>query len=204
MEIGVVMEILAIQGSLGSPSRTDALVELAEEILTGWGHRVHVFDLRQHDLPWVDPDAHGASNGRASRSVRELISLAARADAHIWASPVYHNSYSGVLKCALDHLAMPQLRDKPVALCGDGGRCGSEQPLDHLRTVARSFHAVATPAVVTSRSDDFVERDDRYEVVNSEIVERTYQMCEELVRFARLFEAESEAESAVLSDPGGE
>ena len=112
------MDILAIQGSLGTPSRTGALVELAEEILVGWGHRVHVFDLREHSLPWVDPDRHGDLSGQGDRSVRLLVDLAVRADAHIWASPVYHNSYSGVLKCALDHLAMPQLADKPVALCG--------------------------------------------------------------------------------------
>ena len=144
------MDILAIQGSLGTPSRTSALVDLATEILVGWGHQVHVFDLREHNLPWVDPGRHGDPSGPADGSVRRLVDLALRADAAHLGHPVYHNSYSGVLKCALDHLAMPQLADKPVALCGDGGRAGSEQPLDHLRTVARSFHAIATPAIVTS------------------------------------------------------
>jgi azobenzene reductase len=184
------VDILAIQGSLGTPSRTGALVELAEEILVGWGHRVHVFDLREHDLPWVDPDRHGDLSGQGDRSVRLLVDLAVRADAHIWASPVYHNSYSGVLKCALDHLAMPQLADKPVALCGDGGRAGSEQPLDHLRTVARSFHAIATPAIVTSRTADFILRSGRYELVDHEIALRLTGLCEQLVRFAVLLRDE--------------
>jgi NAD(P)H-dependent FMN reductase len=45
------VEMLAIQGGLGTPSRTGALVDLAGEILTGWGHTVRVFDLREHHLP---------------------------------------------------------------------------------------------------------------------------------------------------------
>jgi NAD(P)H-dependent FMN reductase len=180
------VEILAIQGSLGAPSRTSALIDLAEEILIGWGHHVHVFDLREHQLPWVDPGQHGDLTGQGDLSVRQLLELAASSDAHIWGSPVYHNSYSGVLKCALDHLAIAQLQDKPVALCGDGGRGGSEQPLDHLRTVARSFHAIAVPAVVTSRTSDFTLHDGRYIVSNDEIAKRIQDLCEQLVRFATL------------------
>ncbi|WP_328980562.1 NADPH-dependent FMN reductase [Streptomyces canus] len=180
------MEILIIQGSLGNPSRTAALAELSARTLAREGHRVRLFDLRVHDLPWAVPYGEEESWSRSSPSLRELIRAAAAADAFVWASPVYHNSYSGVLKCALDHLTEREFRDKPVALCGDGGRRGSEQPLEHLRTVARSLHACATSVVVASRADDFTLKDGQYVVTNQEITVRVGEMCRQLAAFAEL------------------
>ncbi|MFI8997852.1 NADPH-dependent FMN reductase [Streptomyces sp. NPDC053542] len=180
------VRILVVQGSLGSPSRTAALAGLATETLTEWGHDTEVFDLRHHDLPWTEPAPRDGVLSGAGASARQLVRAAGEADAFVWASPVYHNSFSGVLKCALDHLSRTEVGDKPVALCGDGGRRGSEQPLEHLRTVARSLHAVATPSVVTTRTEDFALRDGRYAVSNPEIVTRTRQLCHQLVAFADL------------------
>ena len=180
------MEILIIQGSLGTPSRTAALAEEAARRLTLDGHRACLFDLRAHDLPWAVPQGEDAPWQRRTPSLRKLLTAATAADAFVWASPVYHNSYSGVLKCALDHLTAREFRGKPVALCGDGGRRGSEQPLEHLRTVARSLHAVATSAVVTTQADDFVLGDGRYVLVNEEITHRVGAMCHQLTALAGL------------------
>lgn len=180
------MEILIIQGSVRSPSRTAALTEEASRQLTLDGHRAHVFDLRVHDLPWAVQQGGEASWQCGALSLRKLLAAATAADAFVWASPIYHNSYSGVLKCALDHLSAREFRGKPVALCGDGGRRGSEQPLEHLRTVARSLHAIATPAVVTTRAEDFALEDGRYVLVNQEITGRVAVMCRQLPELAAL------------------
>jgi len=180
------MQILIIQGGLGTPSRTAALATGVARLLRGWGHTVNAFDVRDHPLPWIDPNRwDGGPSG--DPSVDQLVAWAELAQAQVWATPVYHNSYSGALKCALDHLSTRQLRDRPVALCGDGGRHGSEQPLEHLRSVARSFHAIACPTALTARSEDLVRRDDTYTVVNPAIAARTRLLCEELVRFGQLF-----------------
>ncbi|MFE2931973.1 MULTISPECIES: NADPH-dependent FMN reductase [unclassified Streptomyces] len=180
------MEILIIQGSLGTPSRTAALAEEAARRLTLDGHRARIFDLRVHDLPWAVPQGEGAPSQRPAPALRKLLAAATAADAFVWASPVYHNSYSGVLKCALDHLTAREFRGKPVALCGDGGRRGSEQPLEHLRTVARSLHAVATSTVVTTRTDDFVLDGGRYVLADKETVHRVGVMCHQLADLAGL------------------
>ena len=180
------MQILIIQGGLGMPSRTATLAAGAARLLRSWWHPVNVFDLREHQLPWIDPSRWDAGPG-VHPSVDRLVAWAQQAQAQVWATPVYHNSYSGALKCALDHLSSRQLRDTPVALCGDGGSTGSEQPLEHLRSIARSFHAIACPTALTARSEDLSRRDDGYTVVNPAIVQRTRQLCEELVRFGHLF-----------------
>ncbi len=69
-------------------------------------------------------------------------------------SPVYHNSYSGVLKNTLDHLDIPHFRNKAVGLVSHGGD-GSTQPVDHLRVVVRGLNGIATPTNVCTRKDDY-------------------------------------------------
>src|SRR5438876_203322 len=78
-------------------------------------------------------------------------------------SPVYHNSFSGILKNALDSLSIQQFRNKPVALmsCGNSDRTGS-QPCDHLRIVARGLLAVAIPTQVITLPSDFTFAQGRY------------------------------------------
>ena len=52
---------------------------------------------------------------------RDLVARVARAQGFVLATPEYHNSYSGVLKNALDLLSSEQLGDKMFGLIGIAG-----------------------------------------------------------------------------------
>lgn len=176
------MRVLCLQGSLGEPSRTASLVTLAERLLTKLGAEVRTWDLRRTQLPLVDPHRHGDSD-HPEPIVQKLLDDAHAAAAFLWASPVYHNSYSGVLKNALDHLSISQVADKPVALCANGGRTGSVQPTDHLRIVARGLHGVAIPRVLVARNDDFRLNDGSYLIADRGLVTRMIGLCQQLLDY---------------------
>ncbi|MDV6011971.1 NAD(P)H-dependent oxidoreductase [Haloechinothrix sp. LS1_15] len=177
------MRIFSLQGSLGEPSRTACLVALAERVLRHLGADVETTDLRRVRIPTVDPRLHDAG-AHPDPEVRSLLDSAASADAFLWASPVYHNSYSGILKNALDHLTIGHVAHKPVALCANGGRQGSTQPTDHLRIVARGLHGVAIPHVLVSRNDAFSISEGAYRIADRAVVTRMVTLCQQLVDYA--------------------
>ncbi|MDH3595415.1 MAG: NAD(P)H-dependent oxidoreductase, partial [Rhodospirillales bacterium] len=126
-----------------------------------------------------------------------LYRLAGRADAFVLATPVYHNSYSGVLKNALDYLGSEQFKYRPVGLASHGGR--STQAVDHLRQVVRSVLGVAIPTQVCTAMADYGDVPDDHgchRIADPEMLCRIERFAEELVLFARSLEGLHEAARA--------
>lgn len=173
--------VLVLGGSLAVPSHTGALLREAERVLVRVGAEVERWDVRERPLPPLDPAEHALplrSRGEASRS---LAAEAAKADALVVASPLYHNSCSGAVKNVLDHLAAAQVSGKPVALLGHGGRWPSSQALDHLRLVSRALGAVAIPMQVATADGDWVLDHDEYALASAEIQRRLETMLHTLL-----------------------
>lgn len=146
--------VLAIVGSVRPRSFTRALVASVAEGFRGQGVEVDIWDLREQPLPIADPTLHREPGSHPDEVVRSFVNAAESCAGMLWASPVYHNSYSGVLKNALDTIAIPQVAYKPVGLLSHGGN-RSTQPVDHLRIVARGILGVAVPTQVCTAPEDF-------------------------------------------------
>jgi NAD(P)H-dependent FMN reductase len=129
-------------------------------------------------------ERHGSHHENHSENFRWLAQQAAEADGFVWGTPVYHSSFSGVLKNTLDHLSSRQFRHKPVALVSNGGGQGGVQPCDQLRIIARSLSAVVIPTQVVTTDSDFVFRNGRYILANEAIHERFMGMADELTAYA--------------------
>ncbi len=138
--------VVAILGSPRAPSYTRSLGEALIRALGERGARVETLDLRATPLPPMTPELRAKRGDHPDPAAARLFRLAEGADAYLLASPVYHNSYSGVLKNALDYLMLRDLRYRPGALASHGGR--STQALDHLRVSVRGLLGVAIPAQV--------------------------------------------------------
>jgi NAD(P)H-dependent FMN reductase len=180
------LQICLIGGSAEHPSRILACLQFLAELLQVSGAVTHIWDLAQRPLPLLDPCCYPTyRNGPVS--VKDLAVLADDADAFIWGSPVYHNSFSGVLKNALDNLAIQHFCHKPVALvsCGNSDRSGS-QPCDHLRSVARGLHAVTIPTQLITLPSDFarIQGVDDYFLTNEALQDRATRLAEELLLYA--------------------
>ena len=115
------------------------------------------------------------------------MTFAESCDAFVLASPIYHNSYSGVLKNALDHLAIAQFYYKPVGLLSHGGN-RSSQAVDHLRIVVRGLLGFATTTHVCTANADYRKTDDgNYELEAEEILSRIERFTTELIMLAGAF-----------------
>lgn len=177
-------QILLISGSIRDPSYTHTLSAAVEQSLRQLAVATIHWDLRRVPLPIADPMFHSDPAQHPDPRVQTLVRLATGSDGFVLASPIYHNSYSGVLKNVLDHLTIAQFRLKPIGLLSHGSN-RSTQAVDHLRIVVRGLLGVAIPSQVCTAVDDFKDNGGSgYEIVHAEILARVERFSRELLAFA--------------------
>ena len=174
-----------MSGSIREPSYTRALTEQVEMALVAVGSSALIWDVSERPLPVADPRFHDDPGMHTNGEVRALAECATEADAFVLCTPIYHNSYSGVLKNALDLLSIPHFRYKPVGLCSHGGN-RSTQAVDQLRIVVRGLAGVAIPAQVCTAAEDYGDvAPGAYELCSRAILARIAKLALELTLFAR-------------------
>jgi NAD(P)H-dependent FMN reductase len=95
--------------------------------------------LREYDLPPLDADRDGQGDSAAfTTAVRE-------ADSILLGTPVYHGSFSGVLKNALDYCGFDEFEHTTVGLLSVSGGAFPVTALEHLRSVCRALNAWVLP-----------------------------------------------------------
>lgn len=187
------LSVLLICGSTRSPSYTRIGLKEIEGLLNKKeGVKTHFWDLRDEMLPIADPKFHRTPLDHPDERVKRLVRLANEADAFVLGTPVYHNSYSGVLKNALDHLTIQQFIGKSVGLVAHGDERTVIQACDHLRIVVRGLSAVAIPIQVATVNTDFEEIDGDYRLNNEEIEHRMSLMVDQLLFFTTRLSAKTE------------
>jgi azobenzene reductase len=195
--------VLLLGGSLNRPSHTGALLRGIADALEARGATADLYDLAQHALPLADPAYHRDPASHPAPEVRELVRRVQDADAIVLASPTYHNAYSGLLKNALDLLAVPQFEGKPVGLAGNAGRQPLTHVVDQLRPVVRGLLGVAIPAQIMTAGPDYVRIDDRYELNSPEITQRIARFADELLWFAERLSRPASGEEPVAVSAAG-
>jgi NAD(P)H-dependent FMN reductase len=170
--------VVALCGSLREDSYTRKALRIALDEAETRGASVDLIDLRELDLPLFDGDDRDAGD---AAELRERVS---RADAVVLGTPVYHGSYSSVLKTALDYCGFDEFENTTVGLLCVAGGSFPITSLDHLRSVARSLDAWVVPhqvALPNARSkfdgDRLREADD---------VERVRTLGQRVVEYANI------------------
>jgi azobenzene reductase len=176
--------ILLICGSTRVPSYTRTNLQEIEGLLQQKKVTTNFWDLRDKQLPLADPAYHMDPHKNPDERVQELAQLADRADAFILGTPLYHNSYSGVIKNALDNLTISQFEGKPVGLVAHGSERTVVQACDHLRIVVRGLSGIAIPQQIATIKSDFKEEKGDYQLVNDDIKHRMLLMVQSLAIFA--------------------
>ena len=133
------IHVAGVPGSLRDGSHTRTSLARALAGAESVGATTDLIDLRALDLPIFDPDAEDAGD---APELRERIRAA---DAVILATPMYHGSYSSVLKTALDYSGFDEFEGTTVGLLAVSGGSFPITALDHLRSVCRSLDAWVLP-----------------------------------------------------------
>ncbi|ELZ99371.1 NADPH-dependent FMN reductase [Haloferax sulfurifontis] len=157
--------VVAVCGSLRDHSYTRLALEHVLAGASAAGGTTELVDLREYDLPPLDADFDEQGDSA------ELVRVVDGADAVILGTPVYHGSYSGVLKNALDYCGFDEFGEKTVGLLAVAGGSFPVTALEHLRSVCRSLnswvlpHQVAIPRVSSSFDGDDLASEDLRERV---------------------------------------
>ncbi|MGW0881245.1 NADPH-dependent FMN reductase [Streptomyces sp. NPDC002671] len=177
--------VLLLGGSPSTGSHTTAVIEAAALMLTELGADPLVWDLATQPLPIVDPSCHGRPELYADPYARKLGQLAAEVDAFVIASPMYHGSFSGAVKNALDHLDVTPFAGKPVGLLTHGENLSAVQACDALRTVVRAMRGIALPEQLVTVPGDFARTAEGSRVLSAaEAHDRLRSLCRALVEMA--------------------
>lgn len=147
--------VMVVVGSVRAGSHTAAAARHVAARTKDLGHQAFVLDPARRPLPLADPEYHDDPGAHPDPNVRALVTAARLADAFVLASPVYHNSYSAVLKNVLDHLTIEHFHYKPVGLLAHGPKLTAVGVCDHLRVVVRGLYGLCVPEQAVTTPQDF-------------------------------------------------
>jgi NAD(P)H-dependent FMN reductase len=131
--------VAAVGGSLREVSYTRLAAREVLDAAAARGATTDLIDLRELDLPVFDGDERDAGDAH------ELTRRVRAADSVLLATPVYHGSYSSVLKNALDYCGFDEFENTTVGLLAVSGGAFPSPALDHLRIVGRAVNAWVIP-----------------------------------------------------------
>ena len=181
--------LLAGSGEEHSCIRTS--LDVLASKLSDHGAQPFLWDLAEQPLPLFRPSLLEALLCNEASQVSQFIHLVEQADAFVFGSPVYHNSFSGLLKNALDMLSAPLLFHKPVALVSNGYSDRTAcLPCEHLRSVVKGLSAIAIPTQMVLVPSDFLSVENRYVLSNTSLLERFSQIARELLYFTTILRSE--------------
>lgn len=197
--------IAGICGSLRQGSYTRLAVETALRGAAEVGAQTRLIDLGEYDLAFCD----GARDRQAyPEGVRRLQEKVREAQGIILGTPVYHGSFSGVLKNALDLMGFREFEGKMIGLVGvAGGRAGALNALDSLRAVGRVLHAWVIPEQV-SIPEAWRAFDGAGNLKDQELEQRLLEVGRQVARFAYLHTSRQAMEflqawEVAPANPGG-
>ncbi|WP_336339197.1 NADPH-dependent FMN reductase [Haloarcula brevis] len=170
--------VVGVAGSLRDQSYTRIGIERALAAAGRMGATTDLLDLREFDLPVFDADRREA--GDAVAFADEIHA----ADSILLGTPVYHGSYSGVLKNALDYCGFDEFEHKTVGLLAVAGGSFPITALEHLRSVCRALNCWVIPhqaAIPNARNHIADGR-----IVDAGIDERVATLGEEAVQYANI------------------
>lgn len=149
----MTLRIAGFAGSLGRPSKTRALVELATtRAAARFGGTGATYDLRDL-LPSLGT---AAMLDDLDAPARAVVAAILSADALVVGSPVYKGSYTGLFKHLFDLVDPAALAGKPVLLTATGGGEKHALVIEHqLRPLFGFFEAVGLPTGIYASAADF-------------------------------------------------
>ncbi len=186
-EPGESLRIVGICGSLRPGSYTRRAVQVALSGAAELGAETELIDLAAYDLVFCDGVGDESTYPEDVIRLRRAVQAA---QGIILGTPVYHDSFSGVLKNALDLTGFREFEGKLIGLVGvAGGRGGALNALDGLRTVGRVLHAWVIPEQVSIPEVGKVF-DSAGNLKDADVQRRLVEVGRQVTRFAYLHTSE--------------
>lgn len=174
------MNALVLVGSGDVNSHSLSLGKTIARKLEEKNVETEVLNLVEYGLPMYDRTIEREQS--YDNKTSEFLKKSVGADIIVWVTPIYHNSFSGILKNALDWQHKTKFDGKVIGLASNGGG-RSPQAVDQLMLVARSQgYLSATTRVCT---DENVDYNSNMGITSENIQSRIERMTTELVTLAK-------------------
>jgi FMN reductase len=172
------LRVVAVVGSVRSPSKTRALVDL---IVDRFAARTAV-DAKIIEVHTLNPGLGGAlDRSRLDERSDAAVRAVETADLVIAASPVFRGAYTGLFKHFFDFVDQYTLANKPVLLAATGGSDRHALVIEQsLRPLFGFFQAWTAPMGIYLSAGDF----DGTLILNPEVYERIEVAVEDVVPVA--------------------
>lgn len=175
------MNIFLLNGSVANKSHTKALLKYLQQLFEQIDTDTFFWDLKESPLPIVLPQYHRDPMEHPDSIVHEFAQEITNADGIILGSPLYHGSYSGVLKNALDNLHYDAFRGKFVGLVGNAGSIRADHvQVVHLRQVVKTLFGYTLQTQVETCEDDYELEKGEYQLFNEGILKRCQRLVDEM------------------------
>ena len=175
------MRVTLLNGSAARVSHTADLLKVLENTFLERGVDVEVVSLVNLNLPIVMTEFHNNPMDTPNKAVKSFVRLIEASDALVIASPLYHGSFSGLLKNALDSLKGDALRGKVVGLVSNAGGMKNTQALEHLRSVVRTMYGYATQTQIGTSNSDFEMEGGEFVLEDVDIKRRCERLVDEML-----------------------
>lgn len=158
------MNVLIFNGTMDSSSYTTAnrLSAYFEEQFRLKGFSTEVFSPAGGHIPFFE-----YPKGEMPPAVQGMCEAFCHADVHVWLTPLYHGSMTGIMKNALDWLEMtskrsnPYLTGKVVALVSWGDGSQAMQGINAMDAVAKALRAWVLPFSVPIMKEHLYDAEGR-------------------------------------------
>ncbi|MDX3853448.1 FMN reductase [Streptomyces sp. AK02-01A] len=177
------LRVVALVGTVRSPSKTKALVEL---ILQTIASRTPI-ESRIIEIHTLGPGFTGAlEREQLDAGSEDAVRAVESADLVIAATPVFRGSYTGLFKHFVDFMDQYALAAKPVMLAATGGSDRHSLVIEHaMRPLFAFLQAWTAPAGIYLSAGDF----DGTTILNPEVYERVEMAVDDVVPVARALAA---------------
>lgn len=176
------MKAVLIDGSPARNSGVAALLQAIHEQLANAGHEVSIVSLCEQRLPINDPMYYHNPEEHPEEDVRTFVSIVQGADVIVLGTPLYHGSFSGLIKMALDHLDSHALAGKTVGIVSNAtAPRGSLTAAQELVHVARNLKGNVINRLIGTSKEDYTLQDGVLRLTEPSVVRRTALFTSELI-----------------------
>lgn len=167
------MKVAVVNGSGTAPSSNDAIVSAFVERLSAVGAESSILNVYESGIPLLVDENHP--------SVISARQLVADSDVIVLITPLYHGSFSGLLKLFLDQLDRDAFSSKRVVLVSNSSKsrnaqAAAQELIQVIWTMKGSVHRL-----VGACSSDFEKNEEGLRIlIDQEILDRITQISQEL------------------------
>ncbi|CAK6481089.1 NAD(P)H-dependent FAD/FMN reductase (plasmid) [Peribacillus frigoritolerans] len=176
------MKLLGISGTIIG-SKTAIVTEKILEDIAKMDPSMETehLNLKEFDIQFCD----GRDTGDYNEDTKQIINLISNADLYIIVTPIFHGTYSGVLKNLFDLISPQVMKNKVIGFTAVGGNYKHYLMVENqLKPIAGYFGAHVAPSYVFVHNEDFKNN----YIANQDILDQITDFSRDIINMKKFLQ----------------